>query len=73
MIDENTTFMADVKMAIVKIMSTWVCVIAGLRLQDVTAVLGLVSVLLAITYTSLNLYVLWRDKLRSKRHEDRQG
>lgn len=60
-------------MAIVKIVSTWVCVIAGLRLQDVTAVLGLISVLLAITYTSLNLYVLWRDKIRSKRHESQQG
>lgn len=70
MIDDHSP-VHDVKTAVVKIVTTWACVVGGLKLADVTAMLGLLSVLLAITYTSLNLYVLWRDKLRRK-HEDRQ-
>lgn len=71
MIDDPTPD-HDVKTSLLKIGSTWACVVAGWKLTDVTAALGLVSVLLAITYTVLNLYVLWRDKLRKDRHEDRR-
>lgn len=62
----------DVKTAVAKVCFSWLCVLASLKLADWALVAGIFSALMAGLYTLLQIYVLWRDKLRN-RHEDRQG
>jgi hypothetical protein len=40
--------------------------LGSVALADVQAVIGIISGLAVLVYTVINIYIAWRDKLRSK-------
>jgi uncharacterized membrane protein len=51
----------------------WVAALGGLSIAQWTQLIGFLSMIAALTFTCLQIYVLWRDKLREKPQQKVQG
>jgi len=53
----------DVIVRMVGVIAAW---LGSITLGDVQTVVGIVSGLAVLTYTVVNTYVLWRDKIKAR-------
>lgn len=49
--------------AVGKIIAVWIAALGSMTLAQWASIIGILSGLAAITYTLLQMYVLWRDKI----------
>ena len=68
--DDPTPPDTDMKVACAKVFISWLCVLASMKLADWTLLVGLISGVMAAIFTGLQIFVLWRDKIRKHRYED---
>lgn len=53
----------DTSVGVAKILLAWIIALGSITLAQTAVIVGIVSGLLAIIFTALQIYILWRDKI----------